>query len=105
MAGKKEVKCGKINEVTLTGQVFAAYDDNSPVLLDLPQLGPSFALFNTVDNLRFYMAAIGVEEYKIKKVDDGIEFLKSQIPYPIVCNMRYEGGNSKWSLVIPDTVA
>ena len=98
-----DVKYGKTKEVTLTGQVFAYSDSQGPVLLNLPQLGPSFALFKTVEDFKFYMKVIGVKDYTIKKVDDGKEFLSSKIPYPIVCDMQYEGGKSKWSLVLPES--
>jgi hypothetical protein len=91
--------------VELTGQLFAVWPDHgSPILIDLPPpLGPSFALFRRVEELRFYLAAIGIVAYRIKHVDDGREFMKSQIPYPIVCDMRYDPptGKSKWKLVVP----
>jgi len=97
-----QINVGAVTEVTLTGQVFA-FKNGQPVLLDLPQLGPSLALFQTVEDLRSYMQQIGVEDYTIKRIDNGTEFLKSEIPIPIVCDMHYDTttGKSKWKLVMP----
>lgn len=97
-----DLKVGKLKEVKLTGQLIP-FRNGQPVLIDLPKLGPSLALFKTINDLQLYMQAIGVTGYTVKHVDDGTEFLTSNIPYPIVCDMRYDttDGKSKWVLVMP----
>lgn len=99
-----EPKVGPAVLVSLTGQLFAVYsDDGSPVLLDLPGLGPCFTLFGCVEDLRDYMSRIGIAKYRLKQVADGHGFMKNQIPVPIVCNMRFDSvqNKSKWTVVRP----
>ena len=99
-----EPSVGRRVAVCLTGQVFAVRRGNDePILLDLPGLGASFTLFGSAVDLRIYMARIGEGEFRIKKVTDGIDSLGNQIPYPIVCDMRFDAAErkSKWRLVLP----
>jgi hypothetical protein len=105
---------GTVRPIDLTGCFFPARPSgrigipDQPCYMEMPDVPNTVFLpiFSDVDDLKKAMELIGIEEYKIKHVDDGKEFTESVLGTGICRIMlnprRTERGTTRWTEVILD---
>lgn len=79
-----------------------AYNDQ-PHLVELPD-NPNkwIVVFSNVDALKKSCEFLNIKDYKIKRIDDGLDFIDSLKPYGIrvMANPYVINGNTRWTEVL-----
>jgi hypothetical protein len=93
-----------LRDIQVTGNFCPFHSDNQPVLVKMPEVETFFVLvFSTVEKLEAEMKRIGIDDYKIKHIEDGVEFCESvweagvrimRDPYIV------EGSRTHWTEVL-----
>ena len=77
--------------------------EDQPCLVEMPE-NPNLwiPVFSTVSALEAHCERVGITEYKIKKIDDGFDFIDSLTPYGIriMANPYIFNGNTRWTEVL-----
>jgi hypothetical protein len=97
----------RVRPIDITGYLTPFDEDGQPICVCISNGGISgrmVVVFSTEEKLRASMEFIGHSDYKIKKVDDPLDFCESiwEQQCRVICDPRIVGENkTRWTEIVP----
>ena len=103
--GTERMLSEELSPANINGYLMPFSYTEQPLLVEMPG-NPNkwLPIFSSVGALEKHCERIGIKDYKIKKIDDGLDFLYSIKPYGIrvMANPFIFNGNTRWTEILED---